>query len=709
MEILDKKRKENSMLKQLLQLPKGFGLLTPFVVVAATLVMFFNGGGAAQQSGEARLAAEQAANPVPLINQPLVPDATAPGGAGFTLTVNGTGFVSGSVVNWNGGARATTFVSSSELTAAILASDIGKPTTASVTVVSPSPGGGASNIAFFSVTHPTSSVTLVRVDYGGVTGPWGVSTGDFNGDGKLDLAVANSGGSTVSILLGNGDGTFQPAVGYTVGSQPVNISIADFNGDGKQDLAVANGFGTTTVSILLGNGDGTFQAAVNYPAGGSTPRTPVAADFNGDGKLDLAIANYDDATVSVLLGNGDGTLQSPMVFAVGQAQPDWLVTGDFNGDGKLDLATANFDNFAGNTVSVLLGNGDGTFQPYVDYPTGPAPTSIAVADFNGDGKLDLATCTGAIGGAISILLGNGDGSFQEPMNYAAGSGPVAVIAGDFNGDGKLDLAVSDINTNLVSLLLGRGDGTFENPSTHPVGASPRQLAAGDFNGDGRLDLVAANSGANAVSVLLQGTTVALSKTSLEFPTQLVRTTSPARTVTLANTGGLPLTISSIAASGDFLQQNNCGSGVAAGASCDIAVEFRPRGRGSRTGAVTITDNAPDNPQTITLTGTGTVVELSPLDVNFGSQAVGTISPPHTITLTNVGIAPLRIVEIGVGGPDFGDFPEATTCPSSLAAKASCAINIRFRPRATGTRRASVVVSDDGGASPQRVGLVGNGA
>ncbi len=179
-------------------------------------------------------------------------------------------------------------------------------------------------------------------------------------------------------------------------------------------------------------------------------------------------------------------------------------------------------------------------------------------------------------------------------------------------------------------------------------------------------------------------------------------------MTLTNTGPLILTISSIAASGDFLQENNCHTSVAAGASCSIDVSFEPTVKGTRTGTLTITGNAANSPQTVALTGTGTVVELSPTSVNFGNQAVGTTSPPQTVTLTNVGTVPLRIVGIGVDGSDFADFPEATNCPSSLAAEASCAINVRFRPRATGTRRASVVVSDDGGGSPQRVGLVGNG-
>src|SRR5206468_3474447 len=178
------------------------------------------------------------ANPVPLINQPLVPDAIAPGGAGFTLTVNGTGFVPGSVVNWNGSARTTTFVSNSQLTVSILVSDIAIASTASVTVVNPSPGGGTSNVEFFPITLASSSILLSTSDYATAAGSQDVGVGDFNGDGKLDLAVTDNSASAVSILLGNGDGTFQGHVDYATGGGPGWVVIGDFNRDGKLDLAV---------------------------------------------------------------------------------------------------------------------------------------------------------------------------------------------------------------------------------------------------------------------------------------------------------------------------------------------------------------------------------------------------------------------------------------------------------------------------------------
>jgi hypothetical protein len=330
------------------------------------------------------------------------------------------------------------------------------------------------------------------VNYATGTQPDSVAVGDLNGDGKADLAVANY-GPNVSVLLGNGDGTFQTAVQYAVGSSADSVAVGDFNGDGRADLAVANG---TNVSVLLGNGDGTFQTAVDYAVGGST-FSIVVGDFNGDGKADLAVANYGP-NVSVLLGNGDGTFRTGVNNVGGY--PFSIVVGDFNGDGRADLAVANF---YGNNVSVLLGNGDGTFQTAVQYVVGTYPDSVAVGDFNGDGRADLAV-TNEYGTNVSVLLGNGDGTFQTAVNYAVGGYPFSIVVGDFNGDGKADLAVANYGNN-VGVLLGNGDGTFQTAVQYAVGTHPDSVAVGDFNRDGRADLAVANLNSASVSILL-GTT-----------------------------------------------------------------------------------------------------------------------------------------------------------------------------------------------------------
>jgi hypothetical protein len=655
-----------------------------------------------------------AANPVPLINQPLVPDTRRPGGAGFKLTVNGTGFVSGSVVNWNGSPRATTFVSGSQLTATVLASDVAKASTASVTVVNPSPRGGTSNSVFFSVIDPASVIGLSGSDFGAGGSYSSVATGDFNGDGKLDLAAANQSGS-VSVLLGNGDGTFQTEANYSTGQYSGFLAVADFSGDGKLDLAVSNNAeygGIPGVTVLLGNGDGTFGAAVNYIAG-SYPAGLAVGDFNADGKLDLAVANSAVAggtpSVSVLLGNGDGTFQAAVNYGAG-TQPLEVAVGDFNRDSKLDLAVTNENS---DNVSVLLGNGDGTFQVAVNYEVGPSPFGVTVGDFNRDGKLDLAVTNvagnGQIPTGVNVLLGKGDGTFQAAVSYPLDFQPESVAVGDFNGDGKPDLAVA--NGNCVSVLLGNGDGTFQGATNFYSLAQDFSLAVGDFNGDGRLDTVVSNYGSSTVSVLLQAPAISLSTTSLNFATQVVGTTSTSQTMKITN-GGLQLSISSIVVTGsntnDFSQTNNCGSGLAPGASCLIRVNFAPTQVGPRTASVTLTDNAVGSPQTVSLSGTGVTAgpnaTLSPTSLTFATQLLGTTSPTQSVTLTNYGAQSLLITSI----LPYGDFAQSNTCGSSLGTGASCTITVTFTPTRGGTRTGRVAITDNASGSPQTVTLTGTG-
>ena len=319
---------------------------------------------------------------------------------------------------------------------------------------------------------------------------------DFSGGGKLDLAVVNSLSNNVSILMGNGDGTFQPAVNYAVGTEPTSIVAGDFNGDSRLDLAVGyiGGF-----AILVGSGSGNFQPAINY-ALESPSNALVAGDFNGDGRLDLACASFVPATISVLLGNGDGSFQSAIQTSVGNSGNDQIVAADFNGDGRLDLAVLNDDN---DSVGILLGNGDGTFQPAVEYSVGIGADAIVADDFNRDGRLDLAIVCDANGvGTVDILLGNGDGTFQPAVDYSVGTGPEAIASGDFSGDGIIDLAVANEGSNNVSILMGNGDGTFQSAVNYSVGDAPDAIVAGDFNGDGTLDLAVANLLSNNVSILL---------------------------------------------------------------------------------------------------------------------------------------------------------------------------------------------------------------
>jgi hypothetical protein len=334
-----------------------------------------------------------------------------------------------------------------------------------------------------------------------------VAVGDFNGDGNSDLAVVN--GNTVRILQGNGDGTFHSVGTYTVSAELQSIAVGDFNGDGKLDLAVTD-LNIGAVSVLMGNGDGTFQAAQNY-AVGSEPVSIAVGDFNGDGKPDMAVANggtnQGNGSVSVLLNNGDGTFGTAVNYPTGYF-PRAVAVGDFNGDGNLDLAVANEGT---STVTIMLGNGAGSFPTSHSFLTGPfrpSPVALAVGDFNGDGKSDVAVVN-LFANNVCVMLSNGDGTLQTPVPYPTGGSPSGVAVGDFNGDGKPDLVVTNEIGQNVSLLQGNGDGTFTNSGTFNTGTYPLYMAEGDFNGDGRPDLAISGDEAN---VLLNeiGTTTTLS-------------------------------------------------------------------------------------------------------------------------------------------------------------------------------------------------------
>jgi hypothetical protein len=353
----------------------------------------------------------------------------------------------------------------------------------------------------------------------GMYEPVSVAVGDFAGKGKPDLAIVQF-YNQVDILLGNGDGTFIPASGSPMvlpplplneGASPYTMFIitGDFNNSGKLGLAVLNatdGF----IPILLGNGDGTFTPS-NAPAysPGLGLNTLAAADFLGNGNLDLTVTASPNGPLNILLGCGDGAFNQAPIPGEGYLPTSSMAAvGDFNGDGKLDLAVTS----AGYTgpqdvVNIFLGNGDGTFTaaPTPTFPTGTSPQAISVADVNGDGKLDLIIANNQ-GASVTILLGNGDGTFTPAAGspVTVGSGPYAIAVADLNGDGKLDLVTANLGDNTLSILLGNGDGTFT-PSGSPVavGTEPSSIAVGDFNGSGRLGLAVTNWTGNSVSILMQ--------------------------------------------------------------------------------------------------------------------------------------------------------------------------------------------------------------
>jgi len=536
--------------------------------------------------------------------------------------------------------------------------------------------------------------------------PTSVALGDFNGDGKLDLAVANRYSPNVSVLLGNGDGTFQAPVNYTVGGGPTSVAVGDFNGDGKLDLAVANsGYGYNQVSVLLGNGDGTFQAAVGYAAG-TTPWSVAVGDFNGDGYLDLAVANYDSYNVSVLLNNGDGTFAAAVNYGAGGYYPQSVTVGDFNGDGKPDLAVANSYM---STVSVRLNNGDGTFKGEVRYSLGAAGGySVAVGDFNGDGKLDLAlACYNSYASWVSVLLGNGDGSFQLYVSYNAGFDPLSATVGDFNGDGKPDLAVGNTD-GTVSVLLGKGDGTFQAPVNFAAGYNAASVTVGDFNGDGKPDLAVANNAySGSVSVFLNTTKPATS-------TSLISDVNPSAfgqavtfTATVSALGGTPTGTVTFMDGATSLGTEPLSSGtatlttsaLAAGSHSITAVYGGDSTFGVSTSAVLVqTVQGPP------------AVSLDRSSINFGNRNLGTTSSGVGITVTNTGAGALSVSSVSLGGTNPGDFAlSADTCTgTSVGSNGTCTVAVTFTPTALGARSATLSIYDNAPGSPQTVALSGTG-
>jgi hypothetical protein len=477
-------------------------------------------------------------------------------------------------------------------------------------------------------SDPIAFLSAVTYSSGGVYS-YSVAVADVNGDGKPDLLVAScSPGSScggnegvVGVLLGNGDGTFQPAVTYYAGgNESTSVAVGDLNGDGKPDLVVANSYVSDNIGVLLGAGDGTFTLFNTFSSGGGDPWSVRIADLNRDGKPDILEAVDSSCescagALGVLLGNGAGNFAPAVLYGSGGYGTVALAVGDFNGDGKLDVAVANPCGVEGDcsgqgTIGVLLGNGDGSFQPAVSYGSGGVGltiNSLAVADVNGDGIPDLlvanSNCINGDGckhGTIGVLLGNGDGTFQTPLLFDTGAYDTPSVAvADLNGDGIPDLvAVNFCSTKRchntgsgsVSIMQGNGDGSFQAPTIYSSdgywGAFSPAIA--DVNGDGKPDVIVVNLEGEgkptfdgSVGVLLNntgnvaGTTTTLTSSlnpsfygqTVVFTAQVSATTgTPTGTVVFKNG---PTTL---------------GSGTLANGVTSISVASLPKGRRSITAA-----------------------------------------------------------------------------------------------------------------------------
>jgi hypothetical protein len=643
----------------------------------------------------------------------------------------------------------------------------------------------------------------------------GIVVTDLNGDGKPDLVV---GTDFVRTFLGNGDGTFTFKVAYLIVGATGDMTVGDFNGDGKQDIAAAN-------QVLLGNGDGTFKDSSALH--GLLVSAGAGGDFNGDGVPDMAVLTYSipavnsGDSISILIGDRKGNFSVTHTYALPEPVPSCsigcIATADVNGDGKLDLIVPGNDPVTHNlTLEVLLGNGDGTFgpsfllSPQALYTGG---VQMALADLNGDHMVDVAVLTGGMVSDVSVLLNNGDGTFGSPTSYFAGSQVNSFVVADFNNDGKLDIASGsaaglgvllgkgdgtfqpaafsgasgvfveaaadlnrDGNVDLITdhgILLGNGDGTFDVLPSAPL---LRTRAVVDVNGDGKLDLVGDLEVAALYAVAVQlgngdgtfgnaitvgtGANAKLDILDVVGTADVKGNGQPDLFVSFVNTysweGGLailqntvgPLApdflVSAAALSPKVVLPGDSASskvtltaisgfngsvllscnGLPSGTSCSFAPSS-VSGSGASTLTITTSASTPagtypveivaagptlthDVTLTLTLaTSAGaTTVGVAPSSLVFATQT-GTASSPQMVQLTNTGTAQLAILSLSLTGQNPGDFAISNNgCGSTLAAGTSCAIQVTFIPAGTGGRSASLSISDNATGSPQIVTLSG---
>jgi hypothetical protein len=618
---------------------------------------------------------------------------------------------------------------------------------------------------------------------------------DLNNDGKLDLVMSSVFNGGAAVLLGNGDGTFQPVEAYSTGGQPYYFAVADVNGDGNTDLAVVDSSGYVT--ILLGNGNGTFSPRKNLLPGNTqyNMNSVVIADFNSDGKPDAV--DSTQLGLAVLLGKGNGSFGQPQVISPTHGTAfSYVAAGDFNGDGHLDLigdgttflpgkgdgtfgtqvqvnSDFNIRSFAvgdfngdghldlldvGNgfvesqPLQMLLGNGDGTFRTALrSWNLTSIPDKVIAADFNHDGKLDLALTVNPNG--VAILLGNGSGSFALPVIYATDSLPNGLTAADVNGDGIVDLIATGSS---IDVFLGKGDGTFPNRVDYPIGGFPEQVATGDFNGDGKLDIAVSGNGAGPGylgilfgngdgsfqipliytdyapggaqvvvsdingdgigdilvaaengSLFLSAPIATVSPSLLSFGSVAPATKSDSMAITVTNSGNGPLHISGATTAAPFsIEGVVCQSALSRLANCTIPVVFDSPMLGNQSGELLIHEDAINSKPMVLLTGTAAnpTLTVTPSSLNFSSEAINVTSAAQTVTLTNTSSVVVAITSVTASG----SFTATSQCGATLSPSSNCLISVLFTPTATGQLIGSLSISDDALGSPQSIALTGTG-
>jgi hypothetical protein len=596
------------------------------------------------------------------------------------------------------------------------------------------------------------AITTVANDVAGCNG---LFTGDFNGDHLLDLLVVNSGG--VDVWFGDGKGKFTKGPSTRLGTYNNTtkvFAVADVDGDGILDLCgvSTDRYNRGAVVFIFGTGDGKFGPGVSPPIA-KVSGNPVLGDFNEDGLLDVAVeGNGSKGGFTISLNQGNRTFGRNGRYSttcLGYA------TADVNHDGHLDIVDCG--------GAVLLGKGNGGFTyGYNSKYTGGGSLPI-IADVNGDGNMDLLFLGTS---SLELLLGNGDGTFQ-PATPAGPAFPSFYGWSGFDPDGRLAFLGNipeydgsgitffrQVAAGLYPGILTYSAqlvGTTSPPQTanfYNAGASPLDLTGIQITGSDPNDFSQTNNCPNSIPVGgscqiqvtftptaagtrqatlsvaykgvsspqsvvltgqgLPGISVSLLPPSLTYALRLVNTSSTPQTATLTNTGSGDVTVSSIGISGEFTQTNNCPGTLAVGQSCQIQVTFSPTQKGQSNGTLSVTDSAPNSPQTVALSGVGTILVFKPIGVNFGNQQVGTNSEPAAFNFINEGTVALSISSISFAGADPQDFSQTNNCPSSLPAGSHCTIEVTFTPTQKGARSATLQVFDDAIPSPQTAGVGGTG-
>jgi hypothetical protein len=450
--------------------------------------------------------------PMTHLNQPTAPDHATPGSPDTQIAISGTNLFNlhgqhfyQNELFWDGHQFDTT-VSGNQLLATIPSGYLRSPRTAKLTV---GPFSGQSNILFFTVGPATKTLSSSwnRRNYviGSQTERQIVF--DLNGDGFNDVMSVDTQNNAFRVLMGTSSGSFKSPVSYATGNGPSGLALGFLSPEVPDNVAVTN-YNDATVSVFLINPDATFASRVDYPVGRG-PVAVVCGDFENVGWDDIAVVNSLDNTVTILQNNSGGMFTTLQTLATGPNPVD-ITLGDFDQDGVLDLAVTNFGNYAGNTLSIFYGLGNGGFLPKVDLTTDGGPQSVIAVDVNRDGILDLVTANGCghaatcgRPGTVSVFLGNGNRTFQSAVNYDAGSYPFTVVAANFRNGPALDLAVTDLDSGNIDILYGNGRGTFSQGPLIPTNSRPTGLAVSDMNNDGKLDLVVGGTSPSQLTIMTQ--------------------------------------------------------------------------------------------------------------------------------------------------------------------------------------------------------------